>query len=113
MKVKLGCDLQHIPRFIQASKKSNLFLSNLFSAHELANNSKIESLSGLFAVKEAIIKAVGLEGGSWKKIEITKGDSGKPVAFVEGFKNIISQDISISHDGEYSMAVACFLIDEK
>ena len=115
MKIKIGCDIQYIPKFKSAvEKRGQTFLNTLFSAQELANNDNLQSLSGLFAVKEAIIKAVNLDVGSWKNIEIIKRDSGKPEAFVERLKlDILSQDISISHDGEYTMAVACFLIHEK
>jgi phosphopantetheine--protein transferase-like protein len=114
MKVKVGCDIQYLPKFKEAvEKRGQTFLQNLFSAQELANNDKIQSLSGLFAVKEAIIKAVGLEPGSWKRIEIIKRDNGKPDAVIDNLDlNVASCDISISHDQDYTMAIASFLIYE-
>lgn len=114
MKVKVGCDIQYLPKFKKAVElRGETFLKTLFSAQELANNDNIQSLSGLFAAKEAIMKAVGLKPGSWKSIEIIKRDTGKPDAVIDGLGfGIISQDISISHDHEYTMAIACFLIYE-
>lgn len=114
MKVKIGCDIQSIPKFKKAAEnRGATFLQKLFSAQELANNNNLQSLSGLFAAKEAIIKSVGLEPGCWKSIEIIKRDNGKPEAVIEGLKvGVLSQDISISHDQDYTMAVACFLIYE-
>lgn len=114
MKVKVGCDIQYIPKFKKAIEtRGKTFLENLFCAQELANNDKIQSLSGLFAIKEAIIKAVGLKPGCWKSIEVIKRDNGKPDAVIHGLGvKVISQDITISHDQDYSMAVACFIIDE-
>ena len=53
-----------------------------------------------------------LPAGSWQRIEIEKGKTGRPMAKLSGVEeNIASQDISISHDGEYVMAVAVFLCD--
>jgi len=112
MGVRIGCDLTDIKRFKKSVKNGGpRFLGRIFSRHELSQNSSIQSLAGVFAAKEAVLKALALKAGNWKKIEIVKTQNGRPeVKLSELNKKIISQDISISHDGEYAMAVAIFLI---
>lgn len=89
-------------------------LNKIFLPHELLNTNNIESLAGIFAVKESIIKALEMQVGSWHIIEIIKQDTGKPIAKLHKYnKQIASQDISISHDGEYVCAISCFLIYEE
>lgn len=97
----VGIDLVYIPEFAKNLDGSGeAFLLRTFLPVELKNK-KAEHLAGLFAAKEAVIKAVSLPIGSWLEIEITS-DS-KPVAIVSGEINI---DISISHHGDYAVAVA-------
>jgi phosphopantetheine--protein transferase-like protein len=112
MKIKTGCDLVHIKKFEKSMKRGGgAFLSNIFSPHELSNNPSIESLAGLFAAKESTKKAFEITSKNWKEIEITKNKSGKPSIKIDELQDIImSSDISISHDGDYAIAVATFLL---
>lgn len=111
MIVKIGCDLVHIQKFKKSVEKGGYqFLDNIFSFHELAGSSS-ESLCGIFAAKEAAIKALGLKAGEWKALEVIKSQAGKPEIKIPDFPGrIASQDLSISHDGEYAVAAAVFLI---
>ncbi len=110
MKIKIGCDVVEIKKLKKSFQRGgNKFLEKIFSSHELVNTSKAENLAGIFAVKEAVIKALNLKAGDWQKIEIGKDKSGRPELKTLNFPKIISYDISISHDGEYAMAVAIFL----
>lgn len=114
IQIKIGCDIVKKDRFIELTQQE-LVLNKIFSKYELLNSSSLEKLIGLFAVKEATLKALQLEPGHWHLIEVIKQENGKPTIKLinySGYKNIISQDISISHDGEYVFAVACFLINE-
>lgn len=89
----------------------DVFLSKIFSPHELSSHTSTESRAGVFAAKESIIKALRLPGGSWHKIEIRSEDNGRPVMTLEEHDIAIkSLDISISHDGEYAMAVVAFIL---
>ena len=112
--VKVGCDLVQISEFEKRIKNNHSLLKNLFSTFELNNNKSIKSLAGVFAAKEAVVKALQLKPGSWDLIEIIKLDNGKPTINIHNYdKRIISQDISISHDGDYALATSCFLIEKK
>ena len=101
----IGVDLVHIPEFTKNIEiGGETFLLRTFLPTELKNK-KIEHLAGLFAAKEAVIKAVGLPIGSWLDIEISDG---KPVAIVQHQRKL---DISISHHGDYAIAVAVEIHD--
>ena len=112
MIIKTGCDIVHIGRFQKSAENGNsYFLNKIFSSHELAASSNISTLAGFFTAKEAVLKALELVPGEWQKIEITKDVSGRPrITLNNSENNIISHDISISHDGDYVMAIAMFLI---
>ncbi|WP_073997721.1 NAD(P)H-hydrate dehydratase [Anaerococcus urinomassiliensis] len=99
----IGIDLVNIEKF---SKKTNIL--NTFTENEISHAaSKVntnESLAGIYAAKEAIIKACGLNLYYIlrKKIEI-KYENDKPVAYINGQESKV--DISISHDGSYAISV--------
>ncbi|MDA2922316.1 holo-ACP synthase [Patescibacteria group bacterium AH-259-L07] len=111
MEITIGCDHVNIKKFKKSVQRGGgTFLNKIFSPHELVNARAEETLAGLFAAKEAVIKALALKAGDWHKIEIVKNESGRPEVKLLGLEHkIVSQDISISHDGEYAFAVAVFL----
>lgn len=112
MNIKIGCDLVNTEKFQKSAERGgSAFLNKIFSAHELSGNPTPQTLAGLFAVKEAVKKALDLEADDWKKIEIIKNKNGRPNVKLTNIKeSIASNDISISHDGDYAMAVATFLL---
>lgn len=77
------------------------FLRRAFTEAELENQEPIH-LAGIFCAKEAVLKAVGVEPGGWQRIAVKYETSGKPFAMVDG--RVIP--ISISHHGDYAVAVA-------
>lgn len=108
--MKIGCDIVYIPRFKKILTRTPSMRSRIFLPQEEKGASR-EKLAGIFAAKEAVIKALGLKAGDWLKIEIVKDKNGRPgVKLVNPSKNIISQDLSISHDKNYALAFAVFLI---
>ena len=60
MQVRVGADLVYMPRFRNVLGKVQ---DKLFSPSEM-KNSEVEHLAGLFAAKEAVIKALNLKAGS-------------------------------------------------
>lgn len=106
MNIRVGTDLVEIDRFKRKITSSPLVLRELFSPRELQNADPTH-LAGIFAAKEAAIKVLDLAPGSWLKIEISNREGGKPIL---KFSNNIgdkldSFDLSISHDGNYVVAV--------
>ena len=102
----IGIDIVDIRKF--SKKASDKFLKKIFTKSELSYSSNkensLQTLAGIFAAKEAVIKANNLNLAYIlrKKIEILHKNS-KPVAYINN-KSIIG-DISISHDGNYAIAI--------
>lgn len=96
----IGIDLVKIARIEQILTDSKL-VHKFFNASEITDN--LESLAGILAAKEAYMKACGnkLE---WLSIEIKKNDLGKPYIVDK-----INTRISISHDGDYAVAVVLII----
>ncbi|MFC1616551.1 holo-ACP synthase [Patescibacteria group bacterium] len=113
IKIKTGCDLVDLRKFRKVlDKGGEKFLSKVFTEHELLMSESVESRAGIFAVKEAVTKALNLKNDFWKKIEISKDKRGKPMLNLTDINlKILSQDISISHDGNYALACCSFLIE--
>ncbi len=111
MKIRVGCDLVQVSRF----KNMNInTLNKLFHPREWKNK-KPESLAGIFAVKESCKKV--FQNLKWHDIEVRKKRNGKPHVVVNATAikttpEIIDADVSISHDGDYALAVAVFLLKE-
>lgn len=110
MKVRVGSDLVYMPRFSNSLGRTR---DKVFSPSEL-KSTESEHLAGIFAAKEAIIKALELKLGSWLSIEIGNKKSGKPVVKLAknlGKGKIVSCDLSISHNGDYAIAVFVALVE--
>jgi len=113
VKIVTGIDIVSIEEFADAiSKGGTSFLSRCFVESELSDTSP-NHLAGIFAAKEAVIKALDRKAGSWAEIKITKSSSGKPQATVVGTSaNIRSHDVSISHAGGVAIAQYTALLDD-
>ena len=98
----VGIDLVHIPEFQQQLKTAGKKMVDLtFNPSELTSM-KIEHLAGVWAAKEAVIKASDRVPKKLTDILISYDQAGKPSAKVDG----ISYAVSISHHGDYAVAVA-------
>jgi len=99
----IGVDLVFIPEFQkQLEAGGDTFIERSFSLSEMKNH-KTEHLAGLWAAKEAVIKAAETAPKKYTDIVITHDKAGKPCAHVG------SQEfaVSIAHHGDYAIAVAC------
>lgn len=98
----LGIDLVYIPEFQkQLASGGPAFLDRTFRISEMKNRHP-EHLAGLWAAKEAVVKAADRAPDQWTDIVISHDRSGKPQARVGG--QIF--EISIAHHGDYAVAVA-------
>ena len=116
--MKLGNDIIEIERIRQAIERSSLFVERVYTPHEIdycesRNKGRYESFAGIYAAKEAFIKALGtgMRHGSWQDIEIYHDELGAPLIRLEDtFKNIYETlgytniHVSISHCKEYAMS---------
>ncbi|MEX0672419.1 MAG: holo-ACP synthase [Candidatus Babeliales bacterium] len=114
MRIQIGCDLVHVERFEKTVVRTGqVFLEKLFTPAELCQSVSLQSLAGYFAAKEATIKALELEHGVWHAIQVKKKESGRPYIILNQElmpQGVLSSDVSISHDGEYVMAITQWLL---
>jgi NAD(P)H-hydrate epimerase len=97
----VGIDLVYLPEFQKQLKLGGqTFLSKTFNDNELKNDT-LEHLAGVWAAKEAVLKAIGKNKMKMADITIDYKDS-QPQATYRGKKF----DISITHHGDYAVAVA-------
>lgn len=113
----IGLDIIEISRVDQALLKGNfknrVFTSNEISYCEGRGKNYKSSFAGIYAAKEALVKAfgTGFIGGSWQEIEIRKTEMGQPYIILYGYwlkmmkdrevKNIF---LSISHSKDNAVA---------
>jgi len=116
--MKLGNDIIEIERIRQAIERSSLFVERVYTPHEIdycesRNKGRYESFAGIYAAKEAFIKALGtgMRHGSWQDIEIYHDELGAPlIRLQDTFKNIYETlgytniHVSISHCKEYAIS---------
>ena len=93
--MKIGTDIVKISR-IEKSIESESFLSGVYTDEERAYCKSAQSFAGIFAAKEAYLKALGV---GINTIKISHDDKGKP--YIVG---VSDSDLSISHDGDYAIA---------
>ena len=99
----VGIDLVHIPEFINKIKNQNT-LEKIFTSSELNQFTSPESRSGIFAAKEACMKALGKKL-DWLEIWVEKEKSGKPTISYHLQPTTYNLSVSISHSGDYATAI--------
>ena len=92
------------------------FIARVFTNQEIAQaRDRSDVLSGLFAAKEAVSKALGTGIGyvSWQEIEILHLRTGQPLVKLHGNAKKVAEQlgletwsVSISHDRNKAIAVA-------
>lgn len=114
----IGCDLCAVPRMEEQIKRP-AFLKRWFGAEEqgyiAARVRGAETAAGIFAAKEALVKALGtgFRGLTPADIHVLHDGQGAPAyALTDKVRAALtargaqSVYLSISHDGDYAMAVA-------
>ncbi|MDE6201117.1 MAG: holo-ACP synthase [Clostridiales bacterium] len=110
----IGIDTIRISRIKEAIENA-AFTDRVFTAAEQrycnGKANSAQSYAGIFCVKEAAVKALGIGFGNGvmpSDIEVAHSEGGAPTlnfygGAVEKFKPYISS-VSISHDGDYAVA---------
>ncbi len=99
----IGIDIVDINKFSNKKMIKNIFTDNEFVYANNKVNSNV-TLAGIFAAKEAALKAYNLNIADIlrKNIEI-RHEENIPVLYIKSFK--AKANISISHDGDYAVAI--------
>ena len=114
----LGCDLCGVRRMEEYLQKER-FLTRFFTEDEQAyiraRAARGQTAAGIFAAKEALVKALGTGVGalSVRDVEIAHDEHGAP-CYVLSERVLLALHqrgaqrafLSISHDGDYAMATA-------
>jgi holo-[acyl-carrier protein] synthase len=114
MLIGLGHDLQLVPEL--AGKGALLSDDGCFTQRELAriggSRSPAETAAGLFAAKEAFLKAVPtVRHGFWTDVEIQHSGAGAPSFLLHGaYRDLFERHrwralVSLSHSGNLASAV--------
>lgn len=113
MRIVSGIDLVYLPRFKKSLKNGGEnFLRAIYHQKEIVSKEG-EHLAGIFALKEAVIKALSLKAGSWLDIKVTHRSDGLPqVTLLYHGVKIINHSSSLSHDGDYIVAQYTALVEE-
>jgi holo-[acyl-carrier protein] synthase len=129
MIVGLGTDLVHLPRIEGLYQKyGTRFLDRVLTFHEkqycmtpVSLKVKVARIGGRIAAKEAVVKALGIgianlgnpQGTLWTHIELHREERQAPKIKLykkaaEVAERIGIEDwlISLTHDGDYAMAIA-------
>ena len=115
--IKSGIDLVRTNRLAEVDPKiRERFLARVFTpAEQEQARGNFETLSGIFAAKEAVSKALGMGIGkvAWQDIEILHEPSGEPLLYLHNYANELAEikglkqwSVSITHDGGMAAAVA-------
>ena len=98
----VGIDLVFIPEFkAQLEADKSTFIDKAFNLSEMTSRA-VEHLAGLWAAKEAVIKAATVQPEKMTDIVLKRSRLGKVTARLGGQKFAVS----ISHHGEYAVAAA-------
>jgi len=122
--ITTGIDLVEIERFRQLKPEIlKRFYHRVFSPAELAYiNHSFERAAGIFAAKEAVVKALGCGIGpvSWQEVVIEHTANGNPSiqlgsqpARIAHNMGIEDWSLSISHTRDYATAIAVALVNKK
>lgn len=122
----IGIDIVEIYRIKEAINKNEKFLNRVFTKEEIeyfkSKNLNSNTISGNFAGKEAVSKAIGtgIRNYNFRDIEILRDNQGKPIVNVKNNLINICKElkikeilISISHSKNYAVANAVAITKER
>jgi len=115
--IKCGIDLLRTSRLADINPAIRVrFIRRVYTETEIAQaRDDNDTLSGIFAAKEAVSKALGTGIGkvAWQDIEILHAPGGEPSVFLHGAalevaraKGLNEWSVSITHEGGMAAAVA-------
>ena len=115
--IKCGIDILRTSRLANINPAiRERFIRRVYTKAEIAQaKDDNDTLSGIFAAKEAVSKALGTGIGkvAWQDIEVLHAPSGEPGVVLHGTalevaqsKGLVEWAVSITHEGGMAAAVA-------
>ncbi len=108
-------EIERIKRMVERHKNLDRIYTNQELTYIIGKGNRVETYAGIFAAKEAVVKALGtgFRRIEWTEIEIDHDEAGKPIVAIHGkaAKHVAEQGIrgisvSISHDRIQAIAFA-------
>lgn len=96
--MRLGIDIVQLSR-IRTLLSDPSQAASVFAPEEMTDD--LHTMAGRFAAKEAYFKALGAKS-DWRSIQVMRRESGEPYLVCPKESRT---RVSISHDGEYAVAV--------
>lgn len=95
--IGLGVDAVDVDRFESVLARTPKMATRLFTDGELAV-AQTPRLAARFAVKEAVMKAMGVGLGAfgWHEVETVRADSGAPELVLSGAAAVLAESLGIS-----------------
>ena len=117
--MRIGTDITVVSRIESSLNKfGEKFLNKFLSKEEQKLSSKVESIAGYWAAKEAISKALGCGIGkelAFHDITLYKDEKGAPhfrlSEKARKHHQMKSSSLSIAHDGGFAIAIAIVICD--
>lgn len=110
MIVGVGVDVVDVARLAAALERTPSLRDRIFTEEE-RQLTRLESLAGRFAAKEAVAKVLGAPGLPWTDAEVVSEDNGRPRLVITGAAReaadalgIVTWHVSLSHDGGIATA---------
>lgn len=106
MHIRHGIDIVELAQFQQRLERygNEDVLSTLFTDTELQYAGdgvhRIQRLAGVFAAKEAVLKALGtgwVDGIAWTDVEVGSSDAGSPIVVLHSYTASLALAEGISH----------------
>ncbi|HVC34173.1 MAG TPA: holo-ACP synthase [Chloroflexota bacterium] len=113
MFIGTGVDLARVDRLARLSTNAR-FLRRVFTPAEL-DDPRPSHLAGIFAAKEAVFKAIG-QPPCWQALSVSRAENGRPTVRLDVAwrdPRLRALDVSISHEGEWAIAVAIAVFDRE
>ena len=117
--IRNGIDIIYINRFEKYIDDTN-FLNSIFNDSEIEyikEHKSLDTIAGLFAAKEAMLKALkkGINNYSLKDIEVLHDANKAPYIVlhneIKKDYNLDNISLSISHDKEYAIAIVTLILE--
>ena len=114
-------EIERIKRMVERHKNLDRIYTKQELTYIMGKGNRIETYAGIFAAKEAVVKALGtgFRGIEWTEIEIDHDEAGKPIVITHGKaaecvaeQKIRGISISISHDRTQAIAFAVAWTEE-
>jgi len=113
MRILCGVDMVLDSRIAQ-DLGDRSFVSRIYHRSELGRMDA-KKLAGIFALKEAVFKALDVPAGHWLDVEVSYRRTGKPRIELSGAirrEGISSIDCSVSHEGGMTQAMVVILLGD-